>query len=120
MRNKALIVSRLSNALALLLPALVLLAGCKSTPTSDAQTPMTAAPAEAGTGDMSDANIAVRVKAALSTDPELRPMPVSVATYRGAVQLTGYVASAAQADRAVAIAHSVKGVRSVINELQQK
>jgi hyperosmotically inducible periplasmic protein len=122
MRNKALIVSRWPIALAILLPMAAFIAGCKSTPANDAPNAATATtvePLPAGTGDMSDAAIAARVKSALAADPELRPLPVSVATFRGAVQLSGYVASAAQADRAVAIAHSVKGVRSVINELQR-
>ncbi len=116
MRNKALIVNRQLIALTIALPVFAFTAGCQSTP----ETPTVQAGGNSGSQaeDMSDASIAARVKAALSADPELRPLLVSVATYRGAVQLSGSVNSQSQADRAVAIARSVKGVQSVGNELQ--
>ena len=43
---------------------------------------------------------------------------VNVETYQGAVQLSGFVDSAADMDKAVAIARDVKGVASVKNSMQ--
>lgn len=102
------ITSRLLIVAALALPPFALL-GCKSTPPS-------AAPV-AGQPATDDATLAARVKQALAADPQLRSLPVSVATYRGVVQVAGYVESDAQIERALAVARSVPGVRSVSNEL---
>jgi hyperosmotically inducible protein len=65
-----------------------------------------------------DAALAARVKQALGADPELRSLPLSVATYRGVVQLSGYMDSDAQIQKALAVTRAVPGVQSVSNELQ--
>jgi hyperosmotically inducible periplasmic protein len=102
--------------IAALAAAFAMTAGCSSEPQRSAgTTPQTS---NADQRDQtSDATLAARVKAALSADPELRPLPVSVATFRGVVQLAGYVDSETQIQKAVALARSVKGVQSVSNEL---
>jgi osmotically-inducible protein OsmY len=45
---------------------------------------------------------------------------ISVETYKGVVQLSGFVDSAQAARRAVELARSVKGVKSVKNSLVVK
>ncbi|SPB18345.1 transporter [Caballeronia novacaledonica] len=98
-------------AAALALPAFAFIAGCKSTP---------AASANASGGSeiaTDDAALAARVKAALVADPGLKALPMSVATYRGVVQLSGYVDSEVQIQKALAVARGVPGVQSVSNEL---
>ncbi len=99
MRNEASSVSRLMIAATIALPALAFIAGCQSAPqtnTGAGGNPNPAAmnpAAPAANDDTSDAALAARVKAALVADPELRRLPVSVATFRGTVQLVGYVES---------------------------
>ncbi|MDR5814008.1 MULTISPECIES: BON domain-containing protein [unclassified Caballeronia] len=102
------ITNRLLIVAALALPPFAL-PGCKSTPPAAA--PASSQPAP------DDATLAARVKQALAADPQLRSLPVSVATYRGVVQVAGYVESDAQIERALAVARGVPGVRSVSNEL---
>jgi hyperosmotically inducible protein len=67
------------------LPAFAFTNGCKSTAT----------PSVTARGVIAndDAALAARVKQALVADPGLRSLPMSVATYRGVVQLSGYVDS---------------------------
>jgi hyperosmotically inducible periplasmic protein len=102
----------------------VFVAGCSSTPSNPPLNPAAAKspPSDALKLDapnvpVPDADIAARVKAALSAEPDLRALPVSVATYRGAVMLSGYVNSDAQIQKAVAISRGVPGVQSVNNDL---
>lgn len=68
-----------------------------------------------------DAALTAKVKAAIASDAGARTAAVvDVNTYRGVVQLTGFVDSDDQANRAVAAAKKVKGVRSVKNDLRLK
>jgi osmotically-inducible protein OsmY len=60
------------------------------------------------------------VKAAIYNDPMLKVGQISVETYNGVVQLSGFVDSAQAARRAVELARSVKGVKSVKNSLVVK
>jgi hyperosmotically inducible periplasmic protein len=115
MRKKPYIESRLLIAAALALPVFAFTAGCKSTPTPPAPS---AAPAAETVND--DATLAARVKAAIVADPELRTLPMSVATYRGVVQLSGYVDSEAQMQKALAVTRGVPGVQSVSNDLHPR
>jgi osmotically-inducible protein OsmY len=89
--------------------ALASLDGCKSTTTSSATA--------SGNIANDDAALAARVKQALAADPVLKSLPVSVATYRGVVQLSGYVDSDMQIQRALVVAHGVPGVQSISNDL---
>ncbi|WP_233859174.1 BON domain-containing protein [Paraburkholderia sp. HD33-4] len=117
MRNASYIKSRLLIVAMFALPAFVFTSGCKSTATATrtpAPPPSATAPAVVPTDD---ATLAGRVKQALVADPTLRSLPVSVATYRGVVQLSGDVDSEAQILKALAVVHAVPGVRSVNNEL---
>jgi hyperosmotically inducible periplasmic protein len=68
----------------------------------------------------SDASLTARVKSALLADPGLKSMAVSVSTYRGTVQLSGFVDSDLQIQKAVAVTRSVSGVQAVNNDLHVK
>jgi len=66
-----------------------------------------------------DASITARVKTALAKDEGLRnAADINVTTYRGTVQLSGFVGSREVASRAAQVASSVQGVQSVRNDLQ--
>jgi osmotically-inducible protein OsmY len=64
-----------------------------------------------------DSVITTKVKSALLADPDVKSLDIGVETYKGEVQLSGFVNNAEQARKAVEIAKSVKGVRSVKNSL---
>lgn len=67
-----------------------------------------------------DAGITTRVKAAFLRDPMVSFMDVGVDTFKGTVQLNGFVDTAEQRSRAEQIAASVPGVVSVQNQLTVK
>jgi hyperosmotically inducible protein len=66
---------------------------------------------------MSDTAISAKVKTALLGDPDVKGTNVQVETFRGTVQLSGFVDSAASAARAADIARRVEGVTDVRNAL---
>jgi osmotically-inducible protein OsmY len=83
--------------------------GCASTPRHE------------GTGEyIDDSVITTKVKAMLFDEPNLRSGSVNVETFKGVVQLSGFVNSSADIDRAVEIAGGVKGVKSVKNDMRLK
>ena len=67
-----------------------------------------------------DATLTTKVKTALLADPAVKGLQINVKTFRGRVQLAGFVNSQAEIDRAVDIARSVQGVVSVDNALSVK
>lgn len=67
-----------------------------------------------------DAVITTKVKAALAADPNVKATEVNVETYKGDVQLSGFVAQPGDAQRAVELARGVKGVTSVKNDIRVK
>jgi osmotically-inducible protein OsmY len=67
-----------------------------------------------------DSVITTKVKSLLAKDDFLKSFQISVKTYKGTVQLSGFVASQQAVDKAGEIAHSVKGVTSVKNDLVVK
>ena len=82
------------------------LAACASTSTRES------------TGEyVDDSAITTKVKALLANDDFLKSFQISVETYRGTVQLNGFVDSQQTVDKAGQIARSVKGVESVKNNL---
>jgi osmotically-inducible protein OsmY len=83
--------------------------GCASTSTSQA-------PGEY----LDDSVITAKVKTAIFNDPDLKVMEISVETFRGDVQLSGFVSSRAAANRAVEVAKGVGGVKSVKDDMQIK
>lgn len=64
-----------------------------------------------------DAVITGKVKAAIFEDASLKSAEVNVETYKGVVQLTGFVASRASIKKAAKLARTVKGVKSVKNDM---
>ena len=79
---------------------------CASTPTRES------------TGEyVDDSVITTKVKALLAEDDFLKSFKISVETFKGVVQLSGFVNSQQAVDKAGQIAGSVKGVSSVKNNL---
>ena len=64
-----------------------------------------------------DSVITTKVKSLLAADDFLKSFQISVETYKGTVQLSGFVGSEKAVDKAGEIARSVKGVQSVRNNL---
>jgi hyperosmotically inducible protein len=64
-----------------------------------------------------DSVITTKIKAELLKDSLIKGLKVSVETYKGTVQLSGFVDNERQAAKAAQVAASVKGVKSVINNL---
>ncbi len=76
---------------------------------------------QSGTGEyVDDSVITTKVKSLLASDDFLKSFEISVETYKGIVQLSGFVDSQKAIDKAGEIASSVKGVKSVKNNLNVK
>ena len=74
-----------------------------------------------GTGEyFDDSAITTKVKAAVFNEPSLKSSEINVETFKGVVQLSGFVNSEADIKKAVAVARGVKGVTSVKNDMRLK
>ena len=74
-----------------------------------------------GTGEyVDDTVITSKVKAAIFNEPTLKSAEINVETFKGVVQLSGFVSSAAAENTAVVVAHKVEGVKSVKNDMRLK
>lgn len=81
------------------------------------------APAEKrqSTGEyIDDAWITSKVKGAFVKNPELSAAQINVDTYKGEVQLSGFVSDPGEVGKAAAVAGGIKGVKSVKNDIQVK
>lgn len=67
---------------------------------------------------MGDSWVTTKVKTAILEEPSLKVLQINVETYKGAVQLSGFVDNAASQAKAVEVARAVQGVTSVKNDLQ--
>jgi hyperosmotically inducible protein len=67
---------------------------------------------------MGDSWVTTKVKSAILNEPSLKVLQINVETYKGMVQLSGFVDNAASRDKAAEIARSVQGVTTVKNDLQ--
>lgn len=67
-----------------------------------------------------DAAITTKVKAAMVRDPIVSALQVGVDTFKGTVQLNGFVDTPEQKSRAEQIARNVPGVTAVQNKLTVK
>lgn len=67
-----------------------------------------------------DGVITARVKAALLADPSVHSLDIRVVTRIDQVQLSGFVESQAQIDRAMALTQAISGVKHVANEMAIK
>jgi osmotically-inducible protein OsmY len=75
-------------------------------------------PKHESTGEyVDDSVITTKVKALLANDDFFKSFQISVETYRGIVQLSGFVNSREAVNRAGQIARGVQGVKSVRNDL---
>ena len=80
-----------------------------------------ATPKQEGTGEyIDDAVITTKVKAAIFNEPTLKSTEINVETFKGVVQLGGFVNSQADINKAVEVARGVKGVKSVKNDMRLK
>lgn len=83
--------------------------GCASTRTHE------------GTGEyVDDTAITTKVKAAIFTESDLKVMQINVETFKGVVQLSGFVDSNKSAAKAAEVARGVNGVVEVKNDLVVK
>ena len=99
--------ARITSAIAIAAVAGML--GCASTSKSE------------GTGEyVDDAVITTKVKAAIFEQPNLKSAEINVETFKGVVQLSGFVSSSDSANTAVRTAQAVKGVTSVKNDMRVK
>lgn len=83
--------------------------GCASTSTQE------------GTGEyVDDTVITAKVKSAILGEPTLKSAEINVETFKGVVQLSGFVSSATAENKAVEVARSIKGVKSVKDDMRIK
>jgi osmotically-inducible protein OsmY len=83
--------------------------GCASTRTHE------------GTGQyVDDSVITTKVKSAILGAPGLKVSEINVETFKGVVQLSGFVSTRSDIDGAIKLARSVDGVKSVKNDMQLK
>ena len=88
---------------------LITAVGCASTKTQE------------GTGEyVDDTVITTKVKAAILGEPGLKSSEINVETFKGVVQLSGFVNSRADIDAATKVARGVAGVKDVKNNMQLK
>ena len=101
-------VSKVLSA-ALLAVTLVSAVGCSSTPQKE------------GTGEyIDDSVITTKVKTAIFNESTLKSAEINVETFKGVVQLSGFVNSQADINKAVELARGVGGVTSVKNDMRVK
>ena len=95
----------------LLLTALALsfavVTGCASTATT-----------ESTGGYLDDSVVTTKVKSAILNDPDLKVLQINVETFKGVVQLSGFVDSKAMMARAVEVTRGVAGVMSVKDDMR--
>jgi osmotically-inducible protein OsmY len=100
--------SRLLRALGVALVASAL-AACAGSPTTKS------------TGELiDDTAITTKVKSRLIGDKDVSALDVQVETFKGTVQLSGFVGSERERERAAELARSVDGVKEVKNDLRLK
>ncbi len=88
---------------------LITAVGCASTATQE------------GTGEyVDDSVITTKVKAALFNEPTLKSSEINVETFKGSVQLSGFVSTQTAINKAVELSRHVAGVKSVKNDMRIK
>src|SRR6202162_1717640 len=98
------ITRKLATLVGILFMALAL--GCASTAKQE------------GTGEyVDDTAITGKVKAAIFNEPTLKSAEINVETFKGVVQLSGFVSSPANETLAMQVAKNVGGVKSVKNDM---
>ena len=69
---------------------------------------------------LDDSIITTKVKAAIFEEPSLKALQIEVETYKGVVQLSGFVDSSDNVHKAGEVASKIEGVKSVENDLKVK
>lgn len=88
---------------------LVAIGGCASTSQKE------------GTGEyVDDTAITTKVKTAIFSEPTLKVAEINVETFKGVVQLSGFVKTQAEIVKASDVARGVGGVKSVKNDIRIK
>ena len=101
------IIRKLATLVGILVVAMAL--GCASTSKQE------------GTGEyVDDTVITGKVKAAIFNEPSLKSAEINVETFKGVVQLSGFVSSASNEVTAMQVARDVGGVKSVKNDMRLK
>jgi len=89
--------------------AMATVLGCASTSRSE------------GPGEyVDDSVITTKVKAAILDEPTLKSAEINVETFKGIVQLSGFVSTPASIDKAIVVTQQVGGVKSVKNDMRLK
>jgi hyperosmotically inducible protein len=89
--------------------ALISLTACAATDTKES------------TGQYVDNSVlTAKVKTAIFNEPTLKSSEIKVQTYKGEVQLSGFVSSIEQTNKAVELAKTIPGVTSVKNDMRVK
>lgn len=104
-------IMKYTKSIAAFFPVVVLATalGCASTATQES------------TGEyVDDAVITTKAKTAIFNEPTLKSAEINVETFKGVVQLSGFVSSEADIGRAVAVTRGVGGVVSVKNDMRLK
>jgi osmotically-inducible protein OsmY len=74
-----------------------------------------------GTGEyIDDSVITTKVKAMIFNEDSLKSGEINVETFKGVVQLSGFVSSRANIDKAVEVARKVNGVKMVNQDMRVK
>jgi osmotically-inducible protein OsmY len=101
------IIKRIAPFLAIF--AVAGIVGCASTSKSE------------GTGEyVDDAVITTKVKAAMLEQPGLKSTEINVETFKGVVQLSGFVGTQDNINVATSTARGINGVKSVKNDMRLK
>lgn len=96
-------------ATGLFVASLFAVAGCASTSTRE------------GTGEyVDDTMLTAKVKASIFNEPSLKSTEINVETFKGTVQLSGFVAQPSDIARAGELARGIKGVTAVKNDIRVK
>lgn len=74
-----------------------------------------------GTGEyVDDSVITTKVKAAIFNEPTLKSAEINVETFKGLVQLSGFVSTRANIVKAIEVTRAVNGVKSVKDDMRLK
>lgn len=78
-------------------------------------------PKQEGVGEyVDDTVITTKTKAAIFNEPTLKSAEINVETFKGVVQLSGFVSSQEEINKAVAVTRAVGGVTAVRNDMRLK
>lgn len=105
----------LGSALAAIATVLI---GCNKAPEAAPGSPLSGGTTTGAQAD--DAVVTAGVKSALLADAGVKSLDIGVVTFKGEVQLTGFVDNQGQIDQATRIARASAGASSVKNELSIK